>query len=357
LNKRPPKSGERIKIKNTLLVDGNALFKLGYLGAKSEFNHRGEHIGGIYQFLTILRKLLTEDLYHRVYVFWDGKLSGQLRFKIYEAYKGNRNKDYINGTHPIDESELKQKMMIWNYLDNLCIRQLQDEVVESDDFIAYYTNNKDENEKITICTTDRDMAQLIKDNVRIYFCDLRTYIDTTNYSNYFSHYHENAALIKTIIGDNSDCIKGVKGVKEPTLLSFFPELKERKVTLDEIIKKAGELQNERLSAKKPPLKSLTNIINGVTDGIQGDKLYEINSKLVNLKEPMLTENAVEELNFIIEAEFDTTDRSVKNVYSKMKIDGIDRTIGANRYPDYLVPFKQLMERELKQTKLNDEYNN
>ena len=72
---------------------------------------------------------------------------------------------------------------------------------------------------------------------------------------------------------------------------------------------------------------------------------------------MLTENAVEELNFIIEAEFDTTDRSVKNVYSKMKIDGIDRTIGANRYPDYLVPFKQLMERELKQTKLNDEYNN
>jgi len=151
LNKRPPKNGEqKVKVINTLLVDGNALFKFGFFGAKDEYNHRGEHIGGIYQFLTILRKLLTEDLYHRVYVFWDGKLSGQLRYNIYNDYKGDRNKDFINGTHPVDESEVRQKKMIGNYLDNLFIRQLQDEVVESDDFIAFYCKNKTENEKITI---------------------------------------------------------------------------------------------------------------------------------------------------------------------------------------------------------------
>ena len=349
MSKRPPKNGEKIKIRNTLLVDGNALFKFGFFGAKDEYNHRGEHIGGVYQFLTILRKLLTEDLYHRVYVFWDGKLSGQLRYNIYADYKGDRNKDFINGTHPVDESEMKQKKMIWNYLEDLCIRQLQDDVVESDDFIAYYCNNKDVNEKITICTTDRDMSQLlVNDNVRIYFCDLRTYVDGTNYQQYFEHHHENACLLKTITGDNSDCIKGVKGVKEPTLLSFFPELKERKVTLSEIIKKAGELQEERVKIKKPRLKSLDNIINGVTDGIQGDKLYEINEKLVNLSNPMITEKALENLEFIIDGEFDYSERSVKNVYIKMKVDGIDRTIGSNRYPDYLIPFKQLMEREIKQ---------
>ena len=351
--KLPSKNGvKKVTQTNTLLIDGCSLFKFGFFGAKNEFNHRGEHIGGVYQFLTILRKLLTEDLYHRVYVFWDGKLSGQLRYNIYANYKGDRNKDFINGTHPVDESEMKQKKMIWNYLEELCIRQLQDDVVESDDYIAYYTNNKDVNEKITICTTDRDMSQLlVNDNVRIYFCDLRAYVDNTNYLSYFYHHHENACLLKTITGDNSDCIKGVKGVKEPTLLSFFPELKERKVTLDEIIKRAGELQDDRLTTKKPRLKSLDNIINGITDGIQGDKLYEINNKLVNLSQPMMTPKSIENLEFIMEGEFNPDERGVKNVYVKMKVDGIDRTIGSNRYPDYLVPFKQLMERELKQNTL------
>jgi len=347
LNKRPPKDGERIKPINTLLVDGNALFKFGFFGAKSEFNHIGEHIGGIYQFLTILRKLLNENLYHRVYVFWDGNLSGKLRWEIYEDYKSGRGKDYINGTHPVDESELKQRLMVWNYLEELCIRQIKDDVVESDDFIAYCCLTKNDNENITICTTDRDMCQLIGDGVRIYFCDLRNYVDKDNYFDYFTHHYVNAGLIKSIIGDNSDSIKGVKGVKETTLISLFPELKERKLTLDEIIKKAEELQNERIVAKKPPLKTLNNIINGVTDGIQGDKLYEINTKLVNLKNPLMTETSINNLNFLIDGQFDTSDRGIKNVMQKMKIDGLDRTIGSNRNLDYLLPFKQLMEREIR----------
>ena len=351
MSKRPPKNGERIKIINTLLVDGNALFKFGFFGAKGEYNHRGEHIGGLYQFLTILRKLLTENMYHRVYVFWDGTLSGKLRYQIYNDYKSNRNKDYINGTHPVDEAELKQKMMIWNYLEELYIRQLQDDEVESDDFIAYYCGRKAENEKITICTTDRDMCQLIEDNIRIYFCDLKDYVDNTNYFSYFCHHYQNAGLVKTIIGDTSDCIKGVKGVKETTLLSLFPELKDRKLTLDEIIERAKVLQEERTSTKKPPLKALHNLINGITDGIQGDKLYEINTKLVNLKMPIMSQKAIDDIEHLIEAEFDSTDRGIKNVLAKMKYDGLEATIGSTRYPDYLLPFKQLIERELKQNTL------
>jgi 5'-3' exonuclease len=69
------------------------------------------------------------------------------------------------------------------------------------------------------------LSQLISDDVRIYFCDLKNYVDKSNYFLYFSHHPENAALIKIIIGDNSDTIKGVKGVKETTLLSLFPEIK------------------------------------------------------------------------------------------------------------------------------------
>lgn len=347
MNKRPPKEGERIQTINTLLVDGNALFKTGFFGAKDEYNHRGEHIGGLYQFLTILRKLLNENLYHRVYVFWDGLFSGKLRYNIYQPYKSGRGKDYVNGTKTIDESESKQKAMVRDYLEELFIRQIQHGIVESDDFIAYYCSTKAENEKVTICTNDRDMSQLISDDVRVYFCDLKNYIDNTNYSSYFCHHPHNAALIKIIIGDNSDSIKGVKGVKEPTLLSLFPEIKERKVTLDEIIERAKVLQEQRIETKKKPLKVLDYIISGVTDGVQGDKLYEINKALVDLKYPMITEDAIQDLNDLREGYFDAKDRGIKNVISKMKIDGLERTIGSNRYYEYLTPFKELIERELK----------
>lgn len=352
MNKRPPKTGERKKIINTLLVDGNALFKIGFYGAKSEYNHRGEHIGGLYQFLTILRKLLNENLYHRVYVFWDGKYSGKLRYQIYKDYKSGRGKDYENGTQPVDESEILQKKMIWNYLEELFIRQLQHEVVESDDFIAYYCLNKKKDEQITICTTDRDMCQLLSEGIRIYFCDLKTYVDTENYSTYFQHHYTNAGLIKVVTGDNSDSIKGIKGVKETTLVGLFPELKERRITLEELIERAKELQKERIEQKKAPLKTLQNIIDGVTDGIQGEKIYEINTALVDLKNPLMTESAIEELDTLIYGRFDPTNRGIKNVLSLMKIDGLERSIGKERFTEYLIPFKRLIEREQNPDKTN-----
>lgn len=346
MNRRPPKNGEnKVKNTNTLLIDGNALFKFSYLGAKNEYNSNGEHIGGLYSFLVIMRKLLNEDLYHKVFVFWDGKLSGKLRYEIYKPYKSSRGKDYENGTHPIDLAELEQRKKIWDYLNALNIRQTTDEIVESDDFIGYYCLNKKENETITIASTDRDFLQLISNDIKIYFLDLRQYIDINNYSSYFCYIQENAMLLKVILGDNSDTIKGIKGLREKTLLKLIPELTEKKLTIDEVIELANISQNQRLSENKKPLKALNNIINKVTDGVQKENIYEINERLVNLKKPMITEKAVGELNELINGNFDYTEFSLKTIMSLMKRDGIDKAMGPSRYDDFLIPFKKLINRD------------
>ena len=346
MNKRPPRNGDTVqKIQNTLLVDGNALFKRAFAGAKDEYNSKGEHIGGVYQFLTLLRKLLTEDLYHRVYVFWDGNFSGKLRYDIYEPYKSGRGKDYKNGTQPVDEEELKQRKLIWEYLNELYVRQLKDEVIEGDDFIAYYCLTKKQNEKVTICTNDRDMAQLISEDVRIYFLDLKNYVDNSNFISYFCYKLENAALIKTMIGDNSDTIKGIKGLGVKTLLTLFPELTERELNINEIISIAKEKQEERLKNKQKPLAVLDNIINSVTEGVQGKRVYEINDMLVNLKRPMLTEDGIRELEQLIDGTLDSSGRDIKKVLIYMERDGLDKSIGEVRYPEYLIPFKKLIDRE------------
>lgn len=346
MNKRPPRNGAIVKkTQNTLLVDGNALFKTGFFGAKNSFNQHGNHIGGIYQFMTTLRMILSENIYHRVYVFWDGNFSGKLRYDIYKPYKSDRGKDYINGTQPIDESELSQREIVWEYMNEMYVRQLKDEVIEGDDFIAYYCLTKKENENITIATNDRDMAQLVAENVKVYFLDLKKYVDITNFSSYFCYHQENAVLVKTMVGDNSDSIKGIKGLGEPTLLKLFPQIGVRKVEISEIIESAKEQQEIRIKEKKKPLKVLDNIINSVTDGVQGKDIYRINEMLVNLRKPMMTENGIKNLENLIDGTLDSSGRDLKIVLEYMKRDGLDKTIGEQRYPEYLIPFKSLIARE------------
>jgi DNA polymerase-1 len=236
--KLPPKNGVKIDRINTLLIDGNALYKRGYTGSHNAYNKKGKHVGGIYQFITVLRMLLSRDVFHNVYVFWDGRFSGKLRWEIYKDYKVSRGKDYVNGTEPQDPYEKLQQFRVKQYLYHLSIRQIEDAIVEADDYIAYYCKHKEPNEDITICTSDRDIVQLISDTTKIWLCDLKEYVVLGNYSLYFKHHHENVALIKTIAGDNSDDIKGVKGVKEPTLLKHFPFLAERKSDLLEVLSRS-----------------------------------------------------------------------------------------------------------------------
>jgi 5'-3' exonuclease len=353
MGKRPPRNGTiKEADKNILLVDGNSLFKVSYHGAKDMYNQKGTHIGGIYQFLTQLRKTLTEGLYHQVYVFWDGNKGGKLRWNVYKDYKANRNKDYINGSVPVDDEEIKQekqKGLIWDYLEELFIRQLSHPEVESDDFIAYFCNQKKENEKITIITGDADICQLIDTDVKVFYLKtgVKTYITKDNFTDYFDYPLGNLLTHKILCGDKSDFIKGVKGLGDKTFKEHFPEFFERVMSLEEVIDKAKRLNQERIDEKLKPLKVFENIVNGVTNGCQGDELYKINELIINLKKPLLTDEALENVNNLIDAPIDPEGRSVKNVYSLLKGDGIDKVLGEERFANYLFPFKKLMEREIK----------
>jgi len=255
---------------HVLLVDGNALLKRAYNGAKNEINRDGDHIGGVYQFLTLLRKRLHESFFQQVYVFWDGKFSGKLRYNLYSDYKSGRGKDYVNGSIP-DPDFLIQKNIVSTYLEELSIRQYQDDIIEGDDCIAYFCNNNNNGEyKITIMTNDRDMGQLIDDNVKIYLIDKKIELTKSNYLETIGIPLFNALFTKIVVGDTSDSIKGIKGLGLQTLLKYFPEVKTQKVDVNWLINRATELQDERVNNKKKPLKVYTNIIEGITNGVQGN---------------------------------------------------------------------------------------
>jgi DNA polymerase-1 len=320
----------------TLVVDGNSLMKRSHSGARNMY-YKEKHIGGIFQFYSTLRKVIVEHKIDRVVIMWDGERGGYLRLKFYNDYKKNRNK------HFDDDYEL-QSLRVKQYAEELFIRQYEHPNCEADDLIAHYCLNKNKNEEVIIFTSDRDLCQLITEEVSIYLADKKTLIGIGNYKWHFPHYYKNIGLIKVIEGCSSDNIKGVNGVGEKTLLGLFPELKEREVTLKEILEKSKELQKER---GKKPLKSLTNIINGVSDGSHVGNMYEVNEIIVNLKHPLLTEEAIEEVNSLLHDDIDPEGRDYKHVLKMMIEDGIMQALpgGENGYISFIEPFVRLIKKE------------
>ena len=91
---------------------------------------------------------------------------------------------------------------------------------------------------------------------------------------------------------------------------------------------------------------MDNISYGITDGIQGDKLYEINNVIINLKNPLISEDAIEMIDNIINLPINPEGREIKNVYKFIKEDGLNNKI-INNFEDYFLPFKKLINREQK----------
>ena len=140
----------------TLLVDGDNLFKIGFHGVK-ELYSGGEHLGGIYHFINIIRKFLEEHNHDKVVVFWDGSANSSIRKSLYPQYKANRKHDMNEFKY---ESYLQQKSRVKQYLEEIFVRQVEIKNNEADDLIAYYCKiSTDEN--IIIFYADKDLTQLI----------------------------------------------------------------------------------------------------------------------------------------------------------------------------------------------------
>tara|TARA_R100000315_G_scaffold60146_1_gene36556 strand:- start:9252 stop:10295 length:1044 start_codon:yes stop_codon:yes gene_type:complete len=336
---RPTK---RKKYTTTLLVDGDSLLKTAYHGAKNLY-YKETHIGGIFQFLTMLRKCINEHRYDRVFVFWDGIFSGRLRYDIYKDYKSNRDKDFYTQQPPSEPELYIQKERVFQYCEELFIRQFQDEIIEADDGIAYYCSKIKDDEKIVIVTNDRDMLQLLHERIGVYVINLRKIVTIKNYNENFNHHYSNIKLLKILSGDNSDNIKGIKGVSEKTLIKYFPEFTLQSLTLEDIFSKIEIIQSER----KTRLKTLDNIINKVTVGIQGEDIYNINDKIIDLKKPLLTESSKTYLDDLFETPIDPEDRTTKNVIKMMVEDGLTMAIpgGRDGYINFLRPFLRIIKKE------------
>lgn len=361
----------------TLLLDMNSIMKMSLVDKR--LNSSGKEYGMVYQTLMQIKKQLDKKDFNFCYCFYDGTNSGQLRYNYYQDYKANRDKNYeLSGSkseydkqieayakraldyskkkkieketvrgETEEESFERQREIIFQCLEELFCRNLICDEVEGDDLIAYYVKNKKPNEKIVIVSGDRDLTQLIADDVCIYVTQLKKYITPQNHIEHMGYTHENVLIKKILCGDVSDNIKGIKGMGEKTFFDLFPEARTKKYTLDDILHQTKEMVEERAKNKKKPLVVTENILNRVTLGSQGKDIYEINDKIINLKNPLLTKEAKEELDSMMYAPLDPDGRSLSNLYSIINENEMRELMDESKFGEFFSSFYKLMDNEKK----------
>ena len=134
---------------------------------------------------------------------------------------------------------------------------------------------------------------------------------------------------------------------EKTLFNNFEEFKKRKVTLEEVIEKASKINEQRISEKKKPLKWAENIVNKVTDGCQGEKIYDINEKIIDLHNPLMTDEAKEVIEGMMYAPIDPTDRTMENLYNIIVKYDIDTLKDTTTFGNFFSEFMYLIDKEKK----------
>ena len=372
----------------TLLVDGGSL--LFHCMKDNGTNIEGIHYGGIFQFLLQLRIQLQKKDFDNIFVVFDNEYSGYLRWQLYNQYKANRDKHYedyelsdymkevnarVKGMqqyfnknktkkaeHPDSNMNTISKTKLWEDFvdenfdrerDELCrifnelyIRWEMHDIIEGDDLIAYYCKNKKKNEKIVIMSGDMDLSQLLTDDICIYNLNNKKYITTTNFKEYFGYCHENIAIRKIMCGDVSDNIGNIKGLSETGLENLIPEINNKKITLNDIKVRAQEMINERIKNKKKPLQVHENIINGISNKQYNGNFYEINEKLINLKNPILTKDEEEYIMDLMYAPQDPEGRSLVNVSKYIDELGIMDLKGDTKFATFFSPFKRYMDKEI-----------
>lgn len=367
----------------TLLVDGNSLLFMSMRDEKVSVD--GKHYGGVYQFLLQLRMMLQKGDFEYVYVFFDDTYSGYLRYEIYKPYKANRDKDYasygvsdymkeVNAKirqmqqyfsskkKPKDKSEMtaaqktqafidenfdRERDVLRRCFEEMSIRCYMDEVVEGDDLIAYYCTHKKSNEKIIIMSGDMDLSQLLSEDIAIYNLNLKKFITDKNFKDYFGYNPQNTLIKKIFTGDASDNISNIAGLSEDGFFKLMPEAKEKPITVEDVTNRAKKLINERIEQKKKPLKVHENIVNGVSNKEYDGDFYEINKKIIDLKHPLLTEDAKETMESMMYAPIDPEGRSYGNLIEIFKENQIVEFMSDTKFASFFNIFKRIEDKELK----------
>ena len=301
------------KIKKTdhfYLIDGSgyifrAYYALPPLTRKSD----GMPTGAVSGFCNMLFKLLedskSEDNKERpthFAVIFDSARKN-FRNEIYSDYKGNRS--------DAPEDLIPQFEYIRKSVEAFNLPSIELINYEADDLIATYCEQIIKlGAKVTIISSDKDLMQLYKNNIRIYDPMKNKFISEEDINKKFGVKAEKVIDVQALAGDSSDNVPGVPGIGVKTAAELINEFGN----LENLLKKSEKIkQNKRRESL-----------------IENKEKAIISKKLVTLKKDVPVKNKITEFklkeidknklyNFLREMEFNRLLSSVISIYGQKEI--------------------------------------
>ena len=301
------------KIKKTdhfYLIDGSgyifrAYYALPPLTRKSD----GLPTGAVNGFCNMLFKLLEDSKSennlqkptHFAVIFDAARKT--FRNEIYSDYKANRS-DPPEDLAP--QFEYIRKSVIAFNLPSVDLINY-----EADDLIATYTQQiLEKGAKVTIVSSDKDLMQLYKKDVRIFDPMKNKFITPEDINNKFGVDSKKVIDVQALAGDSSDNVPGVPGIGVKTAA----ELINKYGTLEKLLDKAHEIkQNKRRET----------LIENKDKAIISKKLVTLKKDVpikISLKDFKLQEIDKDKLyKFLREMEFNRLLSSVISTYGEPKL--------------------------------------
>ncbi len=201
------------------ILDGYSLIYKSYFAfiRNPLFNHNGENTSAVFGFFRSLFSFMNEYNPEYFAVAMDS-LVPTFRHEQYAEYKATRDKT------PEDLHD--QIPRIEKILESLSLKTVRVNRYEADDVIATYVKKcRNEKRPCYIITGDKDLMQLVDDNVKVLKSDKSGYIEI-DHEGVIENYGVRPDQIidyLSLTGDSADNIPGVKGIGPKTAAGLLED--------------------------------------------------------------------------------------------------------------------------------------
>lgn len=224
--------------KHLYLIDGSSFIFRAYHAIRPLTRPDGTPVNAVSGFCNMLFKLLrdlddSERPSHLAVIFDAGKKT--FRNDIYPEYKAHRP--------PAPDDLIPQFAIIHEAVEAFNLPSIQLEGYEADDIIATYAKRAEaEGSKVTIVSTDKDLMQLVSEDVTMFDTMKNRHIGIPEVVEKFGLGPEKVIEIQALAGDSADNIPGVPGIGVKTAALLLSEYGD----LETLLERAGEIkQNKR----------------------------------------------------------------------------------------------------------------
>lgn len=215
-----------------MLIDGHSILNRAFYAIPPLTAPDGTPTGAIYGFLNILFKFIDEEKPNKLIVAFD-RSEPTFRHEKYKEYKGTRKS--------MDHDLRVQVPLVKDVLKSMNITIAEKPGYEADDIIGTLSKRMSANgEKVVIVSGDKDLLQLLDDNITMKNPKTRagkTTVDTYTPAELYEEYGvtpEEFVDLKALMGDTSDNIPGAKGIGPKTAMPLIAEYHTVENLLDHI---------------------------------------------------------------------------------------------------------------------------